>query len=258
MSQTAEINKEVPAEGLDPTRWRALLVIAIAQLMVVLDSSIVNIAIPSAKAALHISSANQQWVVTSYTLAFGSLLLLGGRIADYVGRKKIFIIGLLGFAGASALGGIASTQGLLFAARGLQGAFGALLTPAALSLLNVTFTVPKERAKAFGVYGAISGGGAAIGLIMGGVLTEYANWRWCLGVNVPIAIIAAILAKPYLKESKAVGGSKLRRTRCTDGNRWSVLTCLRVHVGSKKWMDRWPHLLVLRSCSALPNTVHCH
>jgi EmrB/QacA subfamily drug resistance transporter len=200
-----EATQPVPQEGLDPTRWRALLVIAIAQLMVVLDSSIVNIAIPSAKAALHISSANQQWVVTSYTLAFGSLLLLGGRIADYVGRKKVFIIGLLGFAGASALGGIASTQGLLFAARGLQGAFGALLTPAALSLLNVTFTVPKERAKAFGVYGAISGGGAAIGLIMGGVLTEYANWRWCLGVNVPIAIIAALLARPFLKESKAVG-----------------------------------------------------
>lgn len=192
-------------EGLDPKRWRALMVIAIAQLMVVLDSSIVNIAIPSAKASLHISSANQQWVVTSYTLAFGSLLLLGGRIADYVGRKKIFIIGLLGFAGASALGGIASTQGLLFASRGLQGAFGALLTPAALSLLNVTFTVPKERAKAFGVYGAISGGGAAIGLILGGVLTEYANWRWCLGVNVPIAIIAALLARPVIKESKALG-----------------------------------------------------
>ena len=204
MSQI-EAKQVVPEEGLDPTRWRALLVIAIAQLMVVLDSSIVNIAIPSAKAALHISSANQQWIVTSYTLAFGSLLLLGGRIADYVGRKKVFIIGLIGFAGASALGGIASTQGLLFAARGLQGAFGALLTPAALSLLNVTFTVPKERAKAFGVYGAISGGGAAIGLIMGGVLTEYANWRWCLGVNVPIAIVAALLARPFLKESKATG-----------------------------------------------------
>jgi len=191
--------------GLDPKRWRALFVIAIAQLMVVLDSSIVNIAIPSAKISLHITSANQQWVVTSYTLAFGSLLLLGGRIADYVGRKKIFIIGLLGFAGASALGGIASSQGQLFAARGLQGAFGALLTPAALSLLNVTFTVPKERAKAFGVYGAISGGGAAIGLILGGILTEYANWRWCLGVNVPIAIIAASLAVPFIKESKALG-----------------------------------------------------
>jgi len=195
----------VSEEGLDPRRWKALFVIAIAQLMVILDSSIVNIAIPSAKISLHISSANQQWVITSYTLAFGSLLLLGGRIADYVGRKKIFIIGLLGFATASALGGIASTQALLFAARGLQGAFGALLMPAALSLLNVTFTVPKERAKAFGVYGGISGGGAAIGLILGGTLTEYANWRWCLGVNVPIAILAAVLARPYIKESKAVG-----------------------------------------------------
>ena len=197
--------QETTEQVLDPKRWRALAVIAIAQLMVILDSSIVNIAIPSAKISLHISSANQQWIVTSYTLAFGSLLLLGGRIADYVGRKKIFIIGLLGFAGASALGGIASTQALLFGARGLQGAFGALLTPAALSLINVTFTVPKERAKAFGVYGAISGGGAAIGLILGGVLTEYANWRWCLGVNVPIAIIAASLAVPYVKESKALG-----------------------------------------------------
>jgi EmrB/QacA subfamily drug resistance transporter len=199
------MSKAKTEDGLDPTRWRALFVIAIAQLMVILDSSIVNIAIPSAKIDLNISDQNQQWIVTAYTLAFGSLLLLGGRIADYVGRKKIFIIGLLGFAGASALGGIASSQGLLFAARGLQGVFGALLTPAALSLINVTFTVPKERAKAFGVYGAISGGGAAIGLILGGVLTQYANWRWCLGVNVPIAIIAALLAVPYVHESKAAG-----------------------------------------------------
>lgn len=199
------MSKVETEDGLDPTRWRALIVIAIAQLMVILDSSIVNIAIPSAKIDLNISSQNQQWIVTAYTLAFGSLLLLGGRIADYVGRKKIFIIGLLGFAGASALGGIASTQGLLFAARGLQGAFGALLTPAALSLINITFTVPKERAKAFGVYGAVSGGGAAIGLILGGVLTQYANWRWTLGVNVPIAIVATLLAVPYVHESKAPG-----------------------------------------------------
>ena len=132
-------------DSLDPNRWRALGVIAIAQLMVVLDASIVNIAIPSAQRDLHISAANRQWVVTAYTLAFGSLLLLGGRIADIVGRKKIFIIGLTGFAAASALGGIASTQGLLFGARGLQGIFGALLAPAALSLINVTFTLPKER-----------------------------------------------------------------------------------------------------------------
>ena len=192
-------------DGLDPTRWRTLFVVAIAQLMIVLDSSIMNIAIPSAKVELGISDANQQWVITAYTLAFGSLLLLGGRIGDFMGRKKIFIIGLIGFAAASALGGIASTQGLLFASRALQGVFGALLAPAALSIISVTFTVPKERAKAFGVIGAISGGGAAIGLILGGTLTEYFSWRWCLGVNTPIAIVAAILAIAYVHESRAEG-----------------------------------------------------
>ena len=193
------------ADGQDPTRWRALLVIAISQLMVVLDSSIVNIAIPKAMKDLHISPVNSQWIVTAYTLAFGSLLLLGGRIADFVGRKRIFIIGLLGFAGASAIGGVAANQGMLFGSRALQGVFGALLAPAALSIINVTFTVPKERAKAFGVYGAIAGGGAAIGLILGGVLTQYVSWRWCLGVNVPIALIAVALAIPFVHESHAEG-----------------------------------------------------
>ncbi len=192
----------------DPRRWYALGVIAIAQLMVVLDSSIVNLALPSAKADLGISDANQQWVVTAYTLAFGGLLLLGGRVADFVGRKRMFIIGLLGFAAASALGGLAPSQGLLFAARALQGGFGAFLVPAALSLLTVTFHDPKERAKAFGVYGAIAGGGAAIGLLLGGVLTEYASWRWCLLVNVPIALLAVVGALRELKESKAGGNTR--------------------------------------------------
>jgi len=189
----------------DPKRWLALAVIAIAQLMVILDASIVNIALPSAQADLGISDADRQWVLTAYTLAFGGLLLLGGRIADYTGRKRTFIIGLLGFAGASALGGVAQNQEMLFAARGLQGLFGALLAPAALSLITVTFVDPKERARAFGVFGAVSGGGAAIGLIVGGVLTEYASWRWCLGVNVPIAIGAALAAVPIVHESKAHG-----------------------------------------------------
>lgn len=173
--------------------------------MIVLDSSIMNIAIPSAKLDLGISDANQQWVITAYTLAFGSLLLLGGRIGDYMGRKKIFLVGLIGFAAASALGGIATTQGMLFGARALQGVFGALLAPAALAIISVTFTVPAERAKAFGVIGAISGGGAAIGLILGGTLTEFFSWRWCLGVNTPIAIIAATLAIRFVHESKAQG-----------------------------------------------------
>src|SRR3954447_24747949 len=189
----------------DPRRWLALGVIAIAQLMVVLDASIVNIAIPAARDDLGISNADVQWIVTAYTLAFGGLLLLGGRIADFNGRKLSFIIGLLGFAGASALGGIAPNQELLFAARALQGAFGALLAPAALSIITVTFILPKERAKAFGVFGAISGGGAAIGLILGGVLTEYFSWRWCLLVNVPIAIVTAIAAVPIVRESRAPG-----------------------------------------------------
>ena len=199
------MSKKESIEGVDPNRWRTLFVVAISQLMVVLDSSIVNIAIPSAKIDLHITDANQQWVITAYTLAFGSLLLLGGRIGDFVGRKKVFLIGLVGFAGASALGGIASTQTLLFASRALQGVFGALLAPAALAIISVTFTIPKERAKAFGVIGAISGGGAAIGLILGGTLTEYFSWRWCLGVNVPIAMLAFILATKFVHESKAAG-----------------------------------------------------
>ncbi|MEI7697713.1 MAG: MFS transporter [Actinomycetes bacterium] len=197
-------NPNYPA-GQAPDRWRTLFVVAIAQLMIVLDSSIVNIAIPSAKHELGITDANQQWVITAYTLAFGSLLLLGGRIGDFMGRKKIFLIGLIGFAAASALGGIASTQGLLFGARALQGVFAALLAPAALSIISVTFTVPTERAKAFGVMGAISGGGAAIGLIVGGTLTEFFSWRWCLGVNVPIAALAFFLATRFVHESKADG-----------------------------------------------------
>ena len=197
-------NPNYPA-GQAPDRWRTLFVVATAQLMIVLDSSIVNIAIPSAKHELGITDANQQWVITAYTLAFGSLLLLGGRIGDFMGRKKIFLIGLIGFAAASALGGIASTQGLLFGARALQGVFAALLAPAALSIISVTFTVPTERAKAFGVMGAISGGGAAIGLIVGGTLTEFFSWRWCLGVNVPIAALAFFLATRFVHESKADG-----------------------------------------------------
>jgi EmrB/QacA subfamily drug resistance transporter len=204
---TAFDTPSTPVDGPDPKRWLALAVIAIAQLMVVLDASIVTIALPSAQHGLHISTDNRQWIVTAYTLSFGSLLLLGGRIADYVGRKRVFIIGLLGFAGASALGGAAINAPMLFGARALQGAFGALLAPAALSLITVTFTEVKERATAFGVYGAIAGGGAAIGLIMGGVLTEYASWRWCLLVNVPIAVLTALVAVPIIRESRAHGNT---------------------------------------------------
>ena len=194
-----------PAGEPDPKRFRALAVIAIAQLMIVLDASVVTIALPSAQRALHISVANRQWALTAYTLAFGGLLLIGGRIADFMGRKRMFIISLLGFAAASALGGLAQSGGMLFGARALQGAFAAVMAPASLSLLTVTFTEPRERARAFGVYGAIAGGGAAIGLVLGGLLTEYASWRWTLLINVPIAIIAALAATREVRESRAEG-----------------------------------------------------
>jgi EmrB/QacA subfamily drug resistance transporter len=175
----------------DANRWKALVFIALAQLMVVLDSTIVNIALPSAQQDLGISDGNRQWVVTAYALAFGGLLLFGGRIADLWGRKRTFVVGLIGFALASALGGAATNEAMMFGARALQGAFGALLAPAALSLLAVTFTDAKERAKAFGIYGAIAGGGAAVGLILGGFLTEYLDWRWTFFVNIPFAVVAA-------------------------------------------------------------------
>jgi EmrB/QacA subfamily drug resistance transporter len=186
-------------------RWLALAVIGVAQLMIILDASIVNIALPHAQAALHISDAGRQWALTAYTLTFGGLLLLGGRVADYVGRKRTFLVALLGFAGASALGGAAQSAGWLFGARALQGVFAALLAPAVLSLITTTFTEPRDRAKAFGVYGAISGTGAAIGLILGGALTQYLSWRWTLLVNVPIALLVATAAMPLIRESRAEG-----------------------------------------------------
>ena len=196
----ATISASAPS---DPKRFRALWVIAVAQLIVVLDASVVVIALPSAQRDLHISIANRQWVLTAYTLTFAGLLLLGGRIADYLGRKRMFIVGLIGFAGASALGGLAQNAATLFSARALQGAFAAVMAPAALSLLTVAFHEPRERARAFAVYGGISGAGAAVGLILGGALTEYASWRWTLLINVPIAIIAAIAAVRVVTESKS-------------------------------------------------------
>ncbi|MGW1225540.1 MFS transporter [Streptomyces sp. NPDC002530] len=184
----------------DPSRWKALAFIALAQLMVVLDATIVNIALPHAQTDLGITDANKQWVITAYALAFGGLLLFGGRIADLWGRKRTFVVGLIGFALASALGGAAQNQAMLFGSRALQGVFGALLAPAALSLLAVMFTDAKERAKAFGIYGAIAGGGGAVGLILGGFLTQALNWRWTFFVNIPFAIVAALGAYFVIRE----------------------------------------------------------
>jgi EmrB/QacA subfamily drug resistance transporter len=180
------------ADAPDPRRWYILAVIALAQLMVVLDATIVNIALPSAQRSLHFSNVDRQWIVTAYALAFGSLLLLGGRVSTLLGRKVTFIGGLIGFAAASALGGAATSFGMLVGARTLQGAFGAFMAPSALSLLTTTFSGSKDRGKAFGIFGAIAGAGGALGLLLGGVLTEYLSWRWCLYVNVFFAAAAVI------------------------------------------------------------------
>ena len=208
-----ETNKTVPVSPAevepDPRRWSILAIVVIAQLMVVLDASIVTIALPSIQRALHISVANRQWAITAYTLAFGGLLLLGGRIADFWGRQRMFIVGLIGFAAASALGGSAVNEAMLFGSRALQGAFAALMAPAALSILTLTFQHDAgERAKAFGAYGAVSGAGAAVGALAGGLLTEYASWRWCLLINVPIALLAALAALRVIGDSRESGRTR--------------------------------------------------
>ncbi len=183
-------------------RWWILAVLGIAQLMVILDNTIINIALPTAQHDLHFSDADRQWIVTAYSLAFGSLLLLGGRIGDIVGRKRTLLIGLIGFAGASAVGGASVGFPMLVVARSVQGAFAALLAPSVLALLNTTFTDLDERGRAFGIYGAIAGAGGAIGLLLGGVLTTYVSWRWTLFVNLVFAAIAVVGATMWLKNDK--------------------------------------------------------
>ena len=190
-------------------RWWILALLGVAQLMVVLDATIVNIALPSAQQALHFSNDARQWVVTGYALAFGSLLLLGGRVSDLFGRRRALAIGLAGFAVASAAGGAAPSFGVLVAARAVQGAFGALLAPAALSLLQTTFTDPGERRSAFAIYGGIAGAGGAVGLLLGGILTEYLSWRWCLYVNLLLAVPALIGALSLLHNQARETGARI-------------------------------------------------
>lgn len=184
-------------------RWLALVVLSLAQLMVILDSTIVNIALPTAQHDLGFSTDDRQWVVTGYALAFGSLLLLGGRLSDYFGRKRLFVIGVVGFAVASAVGGAAGGFGMLLVARVAQGAFGAMLAPAALAMLSVTFADDaRERGRAFGIFGAISGAGGALGLLLGGILTQGLSWRWCLYVNLVIAAVAFVGAMVVLRDGR--------------------------------------------------------
>jgi EmrB/QacA subfamily drug resistance transporter len=194
-----------PTAEPEPNRWAVLVLLGVAQLMVVLDATIVNIALPSAQRALHFSTDNRQWIITAYALSFGSLLLLGGKLGDLFGRKWTFTAGLTGFAIASAIGGLAQSFGMLVAARALQGAFGAMLAPSALGLLTVTFQGSEDRPKAFGIFGAIAAGGGSLGLLLGGVLTQTLSWRWSLYVNLAIAVPTAIAALRLLRGQTQAG-----------------------------------------------------
>src|SRR5260370_4555709 len=198
MSSAAQDRRAAPTDR----RWLVLLVVAVAQLMVVLDATVVNIALPSAQHALGFSNNDRQWVVTCYALAFGSLLLLGGRIGDMFSRKRVLITGLAGFAVASAIGGAAVSFPMLVTARTLQGAFGALLAPAALGTLTRTFTHSRGRGPALAGYGAVSSGGAGVGLILGGVLTQYLSWRYTLYVNLIFAALGIAGALAYISDSR--------------------------------------------------------
>ena len=196
-------------------RWSALALIVTAQFMVILDVAIVNVALPSIKSDLGFSATSLQWVVSAYAILFGGALLLGGRLADLVGRRRLFIIGLLVFAASSLLCGLAWSEASLIAFRALQGLGGALLAPAALSLLITSFAEGRERNLALGIYGAASGSGAAVGVLLGGVLTSYLNWSWIFFINVPVGIAAALLAPVLLRESRAGPRSPaLRRPGC--------------------------------------------
>ncbi len=207
-----------PRSRPEPSRWAILALLGVAQLMVVLDATVVNVALPSAQTALHFTAENRQWVITAYALSFGSLLLLGGKLGDLFGRKWTLVAGLTGFAVASAMGGLAQSFGMLVVARALQGVFGALLAPSALGLLTVTFQGSTDRAKAFGIFSAIAAGGASVGLLLGGVLTQSLSWRWSLYVNLAIAIPAVIAALRLIRGEHHVDRPRLDLPGVTAGS----------------------------------------
>ena len=231
-------------------RWLILAVLGIAQLMVVLDATIVNIALPSAQASLHFSDDGRQWVVTAYALSFGSLLLLGGRLSDLFGRKRTFIVGLIGFALASAAGGAAQSYGMFVGARAVQGAFGALLAPAALSLLTTTFTDARERAQAFGLYGAIAGSGASLGLLLGGALTQVLDWRFTMYVNLIFAVIAVAGAMTLLVNQRPADRPRLDLpgVGTVTGGLFALVYGL-AHAQTASWSD--PTTIVFLAASAV-------
>src|SRR4051795_9365665 len=188
---------------LDPRRWKALAIVCAAFFMTVLDVSIVNVALPSIGRSLEFSRDNLQWVITAYAITFGGFLLLGGRAADLLGRRRVFYVGVVVFTVASFLCGLAWSEGVLIGARALQGLGAAIISPAALSIVMTTFNEGAERNKALGIWGAIGGGGAAVGVLAGGVLTKYLGWEWIFFVNVPVGAIALALAPRFVRESRS-------------------------------------------------------
>ncbi|GAA2435787.1 MFS transporter [Actinomadura vinacea] len=232
----------------DRRRWWTLPIVSTAQLLVVLDGTIVNIALPSAQEALGMSDANRHWVITAYALAFGGLLLIGGRISGALGHRRTFTAGLIGFAAASALGGAAANPGTLFAARALQGVFAAALAPAALSLLATTFTEARERGRAFGVFAAVGAAGSAVGLILGGLLTQYASWRWCLYINVPFAVLAALGASVVPRDRPARGRFDVAGALLSAGGFASLVYAFN-EAESLGWDS--PTVIILLTCAAL-------
>src|SRR5215212_7584518 len=191
------------SETISGNRWATLVVVCLAQFMVVLDATIVNVALPSIQRGLHFANADLQWVINSYTLMFGGFLLLGGRAADLFGRRRLFILGVAVFSGASLINGLATSSEMLIIGRGLQGLGGALVSPAALSIITTTFAEGSDRTKALGVWSAIAAGGGAFGLLLGGILTDLLSWEWIFFVNVPIGIATAALALRFVPESRA-------------------------------------------------------
>src|SRR5213595_2200917 len=196
------------ATAPDPRRWKALTLVCAAFFMTVLDVSIVNVALPSIGKSLNFSRENLQWVITAYAIAFGGFLLLGGRAADLLGRRRVFIVGLVVFTIASLVCGLAQSEGMLIASRAVQGFGGAIISPAALSIVMTSFEEGPERNKALGVWGALGGSGAAVGVLLGGVLTDYLSWRWIVFVNVPVGILVLLLTPRIVPESRREGGER--------------------------------------------------
>ncbi|MDX6584218.1 MAG: hypothetical protein QOI10_3402, partial [Solirubrobacterales bacterium] len=207
MSAAETTETTQPADRHETSRWVVLVLVCIAQFMVILDATIVNVALPSIERSLHFSAADLQWVINSYTLTFGGLLLLGGRAADLVGRRRLFVAGTLLFTAASLVNGLSSSSEMLIVARGVQGIGAALVSPAALSIITTTFPEGAERQKALGVWSAIAAGGGAFGLLLGGILTDQLSWEWIFFVNVPIGLAAAAFSWRLIPESRIVGRS---------------------------------------------------